>query len=213
MSDDVTEMDAGTPSATESTGAAARSSWDFGLMVATVAILGALGVQSLVGTLYSWWATRTIADWQQVGYPGFVTTMNAIAGPLLVALVVVMGLCVPKRLFSRGALIAVSAGLIAIGLAAWALTGSPSTGLAAYLLGSCTIQIAVVVLTLAGARSLKFVSESRLAKVGSGLLHLGFILVALDIAALQGTQWFMPGFWASFVLAMGGSALAFHAKR
>lgn len=190
-----------------------RTSWDFGLMVATVALLGALGVQSLAGTLYSWWATRTIEGWQQTGYPGFVEAMNAFAGPVLVALVIVMGLCVPKRLFARRALIAVSAGLVVVGLAAWAVTGKPATGLAAYLLGACAIQIAVVAMTLAGAKSLSFLTEVRLAKVGSGLLHLGFILVALDIAALQSTQWFLPGFWVAFALTVGGSALSFYAKR
>lgn len=190
-----------------------RTSWDFGLMVATVALLGALGVQSLGGTLYSWWATRTIADWQQTGYAGFVETMNAFAAPLLVALVIVMGLCVPKRLFARRALVGVSVALLMIGLATWAASGNPVTGLAAYLIGACAIQAAVVVMTLAGAPSLSYVTEARLAKVGSGLLHLGFILVALDIAALQGTRWFLPGFWAAFAFAIGGSGLSFYAKR
>ena len=189
-----------------------RSAWDFSLMVVTVALLGALGVQSLAGTLYSWWATRTIAEWQQSGYPAFVGVMNAAAAPMLVALVVVMGLCVPKRLFARRALVIVSVALVALGLGAWAATGRPVTGLAAYLLGACAIQVAVVAATLAGAGSLAFLREARLAKVGSGLLHLGFILVALDIAALQGGTWFLPVFWAALLLAVGGSAMSFYAR-
>ncbi|HEX9093033.1 MAG TPA: hypothetical protein VF902_03535, partial [Coriobacteriia bacterium] len=190
-----------------------RSTWDFTLMVATVGLLGALGVQSLAGTLYSWWATRTIAEWQQTGYPGFVDSMNAFAAPLLVALVVVMGLCVPKRLFERRALVGVSALLVLVGLGSWAATGRPTAGLAAYLLGACAIQIAVVVMTIAGAGSLAYLTEGRLTRAGSGLLHLGFILVALDIAALQGTAWFLPGFWVAFAATIGGSALSFYARR
>jgi hypothetical protein len=190
-----------------------RPTWDFALMIATVGLLGALGIQSLAGTLYSWWATRTIAGWQEQGYAGFVAMMNVIAAPLLVALVVVMGLCVPKRLFSRGALIVVSALLVVAGVAGWALTSRPAVGLAVYLLGAGAIQLAVVVMTVAGSPTLTFLTEGRVTKVGSGLLHLGFILVALDIAALQGTELFLPGFWVSFALTMGGSALSFYARR
>ena len=41
--------------------------------------------------------------------------MNEIAAPMIVALVVVMGLCVPKRLFSRRVLLWVSVAMVAAG--------------------------------------------------------------------------------------------------
>lgn len=190
-----------------------RWSWDFGLTVATVVLLGALGVQSLVGTLYAWWAYRTQPGWEATGYPGFVSAMNAVAAPLAVALVVVMGLCVPKRLFTRGALVAASLGGVAAGVVVWLITGSVATALAAYLGIAALTQVAVVVLTVAGAGGLRYLTDSATAKVGSGLLHLGFIIFALTVVALQSSSLMLPAFLASALLLTGGSALSFYARR
>ncbi len=189
-----------------------RAGWDFSLMVATVGLLGALGLQSLVGTLYSWWAYRTVPGWEQTGYAGFIDVMNLIAGPLVIALIVVMGLCVPKRLFSRRTLLAVSAGMLALGVGVSVVRGSFLTGLGVYLGVSAFIQVAVVVLTIADAGGLEYVTEGRLAKVGSGLLHLGFIVFALTIVALQSSSMMMLAFMTSGVLLTGGSAMSFYAR-
>lgn len=189
-----------------------RSSWDFVLMISTVVLLGGLGAQSLLGTLYSWWAYRTQSGWEQAGYAEFTGAMNLVAGPLVVALVVVMGLCVPKRLFSRRMLAVVSVAMVAVGLATWWITGSPATGLAVYLAEAALIQVAVVALTLGGATGLGYLTENRVAKAGSGLLHLGFILFALVVVALQASPLMLPVFWAASVLLVGGTALSFYAR-
>ncbi len=188
------------------------SGWDFLLMMLTVLLLGALGTQSLIGTLYAWWGYRTQPDFEMTAYPAFITVMNGIAGPLVVALVVVMGLCVPKRLLARRTLAVVSTVMVAAGVMTAAISGSMATGLAVYLGLAALIQVAVVVLTLAGAPSLAYVSESRIAKSGSGMLHLGFILFALVIVALQRSPYMLPVFYVSAALLTGGSALAFYAR-
>jgi hypothetical protein len=187
--------------------------WDFGLTVLTVALLASLGVQSFLGTIYVWWAERSVLGWEQTGYDGFVATMNAIAAPQLVALVVVMGLCVPKRLFRRRALIAVSGAMVAAGLVAALVTGRLATGLTLYLALAALIQVAVVVLTAAGAKGPSYLTEGRLTKLGSGLLHLGFIAFAIVVAALQRSELMMTGFWIATVLTMGGTLLSFYADK
>ncbi|MBE0477461.1 MAG: hypothetical protein IBX62_10220 [Coriobacteriia bacterium] len=189
----------------------ARWGWDFTLMVVTVGLLASLGLQSFLGTLYSWWAYRAVPGWEQFGYTGFVTAMNAVAAPQVVALVVVMGLCVPRRLFSRRVLAGVSAAMLGGGLAVWALAGSFAEGLAAYLLLAALIQLAVVALTVAGTRAPSYLTEGRLTKLGSGLLHLGIVLFAVVIVALQASPLMLPVFWASTVLVLAGSALSFYA--
>lgn len=191
---------------------AARRSWDFSLTVITVAMLGGIGLQSFIGTLYVWWAQRSIPGWDQgPGYAEFVTAMNAIAAPQIVLLVIVMGLCVPKRLFSRVVLMGVSAGMLLAGLGVWAFTRSLATGLAAYLALAGLIQIAVVVMTVAGVRGPSYLTEGRLTKTGSGLLHLGFIVFAFVVVALQTSNFMMPFFWAATVLTMLGTVLSFYA--
>ena len=189
-----------------------RGAWDYSLVVLTVVLLGALGVQSLLGTLYSWWAYRTTPGWEQAGQPAFIVLMNTIAAPIVIALVVVMGLCVPKRLLSRGALAIASVGMVCAGALVGLLTASVANGLTAYLVAAGTIQVLVIVLTLAGARGLGHLSESRLAKTGSGLLHLGFIVFALVVVALQRSALMLPASVAAAVLLTGGSALSFYAR-
>lgn len=189
-----------------------QRTWDFGLTVVTVVLLGSLGVQSFIGTLYVWWAQRTIPGWEQVSYGAYVAKMNALAAPQLILLVVVMGLCVPKRLFARGPLLLVSLAMVAVGIGAGALTGSLATGVTIYLALSALIQAGVVVLTAAGARGPSYLTEGRFTKLGSGLLHLGFILFAIVIAALQHSTWMLPVFWVSAVLITGGTAMSFWAS-
>jgi hypothetical protein len=190
-----------------------KRGWDFGLTVVTVAILGLLGVQSFVGTLYTWWAQRTIQGWEQTGYNDFVALMNQIAAPLVVALVVVMGLCVPKRLFERRALVLVSAGMVVAGVGIGAYSGSLQTGLGTYLALAALIQAAVVVLTIAGVRGPSYLTEGRLTKTGSGLLHLGFIGVAFVIVTLERSNLMLPVFAVSALCLAGGTALAFYADK
>ena len=190
-----------------------QKNWDFALTVITVALLGALGVQSFIGTLYVWWATSAVPGFEITGYGQFVWWMNAIAAPQVVALVIVMGLCVPKRLFGRTALVVVSGAMLAVALAAWAFTGSFQTGLAVYLALAALIQAGVVVLTVAGARGPSYLTEGRLVKTGSGLLHQGFIAFAFVVVALQRSAFMLPAFWIATTLTLLGTVLAFYADR
>lgn len=182
------------------------------LTAVTIGLMGSLGAQSLLGTVYAWWAHRSTPGWEQAGQPGFIGIMNAVAAPQVIALVIVMGLCVPKRLLSHKALLATSAGMVILGLVVAVITRSATTGLAAYLCAAGAIQTLVVVMTLAGARGLAYLSESRLAKAGSGLLHLGFIVMALVVVALQHSPLMLPVSLLSALLLTVGSALAFYAR-
>ncbi len=190
-----------------------QRAWDYALTVATVVILGLLGVQSFVGTIWVWWAQARNPLWEQTSYGAFVDAMNAIAAPQVVLLVVVMGLCVPKRLFSRTALLVISAGMVAAGIAVWGYTGSITKGLALYLALSALIQVAVVAMTAAGAKGPSYLTEGRLTKLGSGLLHLGFIVFAFVVTALQGSVFMEPVFWVSAVLTTVGTAMSFWAGK
>lgn len=190
-----------------------QRTWDFALTIVTVVLLGALGVQSFVGTLYTWWAIRTVPNWQQGGgYALYVDAMNAVATPLVVGLVVVMGLCVPKRLFSRLWLVWVSLGMVVAGAVVGVVAKSLVAGLTVYLLLAAAIQLAVVLLTVAGVRGPSYLTEGRLTRTGSGLLHLGFVLFAIVVVALQRSAMMAPVFWTSALLVIGGTSLSFYAN-
>lgn len=191
-----------------------QRTWDFGLTVLTVVLLASLGIQSFVGTLWVWVSERTYPAWSQgAAYATYMQTMNLIAAPQVIALVVVMGLCVPKRLFSRSMLLGVSAGMVAVGVVAGLLSGSLGRGLAVYLGLAAVIQLAVVLMTIAGVRGPSYLTEGRLTKTGSGLLHLGFLLFGIVVVALQRSSLMLPVFWTSAVLVAAGTALSFYANR
>jgi hypothetical protein len=185
--------------------------WDFALMVATLVFLAALGVQSIIGTGYAWWAENSIPGWQQAGYTGYVAVMNVVAAPSVLGLVVVLGLCVPKRVLSRTALLVVSTGLVLAGLVGWVATGSLATGLGVYLVLASLLQAAVVVMTFLGAGSLTYMTEGRIVKTGSGLLHMGFLVFALVVVSLQQSPLMLPVFALSALLVTGGTVLSFYA--
>lgn len=188
--------------------------WDFSLTVATVVLLGGIGLQSFVGTLYVWWAGNAVPGWDSgPGYNAFVNVMNGIAAPQIVALVVVMGLCVPKRLFSRSLLMWISLAMLFAGVGVWAYTESIPDGLGAYLILAALIQVAVVVMTIAGVRGPSYLTRGRLTKTGSGLLHLGFIIFALVVVSLQESELMLPVFWTAAVLTILGTLLSFYADK
>jgi hypothetical protein len=190
-----------------------RRGWDFSLTIITVVLLASLGLQSFIGTLYVWWAQTTIPNWEQTSYDAYVTLMNLLAAPQLVALVVVMGLCVPKRLFTRRTLVMVSAAMVAAGAFAGFASGSLATGVTVYLGFAALIQLAVVLLTAAGASGPSYLTEGRLTKLGSGLLHLGFIVFGIVVAALQRSAFVLPVFWVATVLITLGTIMSFYANR
>lgn len=191
-----------------------QRTWDFALTILTVLLLASLGVQSFLGTIWVFISERTVPAWDQsADYLAYVAKMNAIAAPQILALVVVMGLCVPKRLFSRRVLVGVSAAMIVVGVVSWLVTANLGLGLAIYLGLAAVIQIGVVVMTVAGVRGPSYLTEGRLTKTGSGLLHLGFILFAIVVVSLQRSPFMLPVFSASALLVTVGTALAFYADK
>jgi hypothetical protein len=190
-----------------------RAGWDFILMMITVVLLAALGAQSLVGALYAWWAQRAVEGWTQTAaYASYVSLMNAVAAPLVGALVVVLGLCVPKRLFARRTLLAVSAAMVVVGVAVGALTRSLQAVLGAYLVAAALLQAVVVALTFGRAGGMSYLTQGRGRRLGSALLHLGFILSTLVVVALQDSPLMLPVVFAGALLLAGGSAMSFYAR-
>jgi len=190
-----------------------QRAWDFGLTVITVALLAGLGLQSFLGTIYVWWMQRTVPNWEVTSSSAYISTMNLIAAPMLILLVVAMGLCVPKRLLSRRALVVVSVLMVIAGVAAGIVAGSLGAAVTVYLSLAALIQVAVVALTAAGARGPSYLTEGRLTRLGSGLLHLGFIMFGIVVAGLQRSPFMLTVFWVSTVLMVGGSMLSFYADR
>lgn len=184
--------------------------YDLALILVTAGLLLALGALCVYGTAHSFLASRADPEWTATAaYERYLGRMNGLAYPLVAGLVLTMGLCIPKRLIPPRLQTPAGATLLALAAAASA-AGGPRAGLAAVMLVSLVLQAAVTALALARSPRLFFERAAHGARLGSALLHLGFVLVAVDLAVLNDSPWHMALFWAAAVLMMAGTALAFY---
>lgn len=186
--------------------------YDFVLIILTVALLALLGGLCVYGTVHSFLASRADPGWARTPlYDAYVDLMNGVAYPLIIALLVVMGLCIPKRIVARRDLLWTS--LIIVGAAgAVTITLGATAGLTFLLVTSAVLQGAVTVATILRRGNLFYRKRAFAAQVGSALLHLGFVLVVLDISVLEpaGVAVAMPMFWAATILMLIGITLTFY---
>jgi hypothetical protein len=187
-------------------------SYDYVLAIISIVLLATIGVVSLYGTGFSWLSSLRSPEWTQTFlYSQYLDNMNRTAAPFVLALVIVLGLCIPKRLFSRRRMLLVSAAMVAASLVI-ALVFEPLWGLGFLLAVGTVIQTVVVILTIFRVGSLRFEREGFLASLGSGLLHLGFVVFLFDFILLQGFSSHIAIFWVSAVLISLGSLLSFYSS-
>jgi hypothetical protein len=177
--------------------------WDLALVLLTAGTLAAFGVLALWG-MFRYKAQAALPGWDVAAHQQL---MNRLAAPLLVLLILWLVLCIPKRLFSRGALLACSGATLAAGLAALPF-GGVRLALGVILGLSTLLQAFILALVLAGAR-LRFTGRGLALRSGSTLIHLGLALFTLDLVALQGSRWHIPIFWVATAALTAGCVLTF----
>ena len=183
---------------------------NFILILTTIAVLSAIGILFIFGSGYSWVQSIQIGEWRQTPlYQDYVTSMNLAVLPLAVILVVVMGLCIPKRLLGGKALLQAMGALLAATVVAAALLG-PKLGMGFLLVAAILIQIVVIGMTLAGDRRLSYETQGFFVQMGSALLHLGFIVFLFDFIILSGSPAHLDVFWLATALIGIGMVLCFY---
>ncbi len=181
--------------------------WDLALVLLTAGTLASFGVLALWG-MFHYKSMATLPGWD---VRAFQEMMNRLAAPFVLLLILWLVLCIPKRLFSRRALLVYSGGILAAGAAALPALGlRPALGLVLGL--SAALQAVILALVLAGRR-LHFAGRGLALASGSSLAHLGIVLFTLDLVSLQGSPWHIPLFWVSTTLLTAGSILTFYVAR
>lgn len=181
--------------------------WDITLTLLTSLTLAAFGILCLFGMFHYKYASPS-PSWSVTAYQ---MMMNRLAAPLTILLILWLVLCIPKRLFSRKTLFGYSAAVVGVSLAAYPLLGL-AAALSIALLLSSALQTIILLLVVFGA-SLKFSRRGLAVRIGSSLIHLGFVLFILDLTMLQGSPWHLPLFWVGTVLMTGGCVLTFYFPR
>ncbi len=184
------------------------------LIVATIVILAAVGIAFIFGTTFSWVMSETDTIWRQTAlYQDYVNIMNLAVGPMVIALVVVLGLCIPKRLFTGVRLLQLMGALLALTLVISVALGL-RLGISALLSVAMLMQVAVISLTLFGSKRLVYEVTGFYIQIGSALLHMGLILFLFDLiligdAAVQRTL-HLNIFWVATVFIGLGMILVFY---
>ncbi len=185
-----------------------RGSFDFYLILATVAVLFIISVICVYGMFYF-----KFAELQNMAPPlkvAYMEKMNEVITPFLIGLIVLLGICVPKRLLPTVWLLRFALFLV-LAAAAAVLIFNFKVGLVVVLISSLILQLAVLGMALAGSEWLNFSKKGYWVRVGSSLVHLALILFVLDLFFYQYHWLHLALFWVTTGAAVLGMMFCFYA--
>jgi hypothetical protein len=186
--------------------------YDYTLIIATVTILLAIGLVSLYSIGYYHDAAQEDPGWSGTPkFAGYLETMNTLSFPLVVALLIALGLCIPKRVVPRQGLKRISALILGATVLVYVLRGI-SAGLGLLLIIAIAVQTGSLALTIAKRGRLVYEKEGYLVQLGSAMLHLGVIVLIFDIALLRAHALHITIFWVSTTLLLLGMFFSFYGR-
>jgi len=184
--------------------------YDFILTIATVFILALIGAIFTYGTIISFINSLADPQWTSTTlYSRYLIRMNSLALPLFLLLLIVFGLCIPKRLISKNILIIISIFLAGAAIMVGIFV-KPIIGFSVFLFSSILIQLYVIGAIVLNSKILLFQREGKIVRLGSGLLHLGFLVFLYDIVFLQNNSLHITIFWISAILIVSGNTMSFY---
>jgi hypothetical protein len=184
-----------------------KKSYDLYLILATTLVLFIISSICIYAMFYF-----KIAQIQQMApaiKAEYMEGMNTVVAPFVVGLILLLGICIPKRLLSttwlnRFALV------LTVAVMAIAAAHDMKMALLVLLAASLTLQVVVLIMAVLGSRHLNFERKGYWLRVGSSLIHLGLILFILDLFFYE-----MPGlhlvlFWVTTVSTTLGMGFCFY---
>lgn len=186
-----------------------KQSLDYYLILATVAVLFALSVICVFSMFY-----YKFADVQQMAPAAkmaYLTRMNQVVSPFVISLILLLGICVPKRLLSTGWLVrfGIVLGLAGFGMSIWK---GMTAGLIVVLTASLALQLVVLVMAVAGSKQLHFEKSGYWVRLGSSLIHLGLILFVLDLLLYKHLSLHLFLFWVTTGSSVLGMLFCFYSQ-
>lgn len=182
---------------------------NFILILLTVIILSIIGIIFIIGTIYG---SLQTPSWENSAiYEVYLDRMNVAVMPFVVSLLVVLGICIPKRLFTGFALLKINGVLLGAALIVSIFT-TAKTGLIFLLFIASILQLIVIVLTIVGSKRLKFERPGFFLQIGSALLHLGLIVFLFDFMALGDHPDHLLFFWIATTFIGIGMAFSFYSQ-
>ncbi len=184
-------------------------SLDYYLILSTVGVLFAISVICVYGMFYF-----KFASIQQLPAPekmAYMNQMNTVIAPFIIGLILLLGICVPKRLLPARWLngVAVALGVVCTMVSVWM---GVKIGLIVVLTASLLLQLVVLGMAVAGSTHLHFEKSGYWVRVGSSLIHLGFILFVLDLLLYRHLTLHLFLFWVTTGSSVLGMLFCFYSQ-
>jgi len=184
-----------------------KRSYDFYLILATALVLFIISVICIWAMFY--FKMANIQQLPPTVKADYLESMNNMVAPFVICLILLLGICVPKRLLSIRWLNRF-AGFLGIVVLTVAIGFNVKMGLLVVLVGAFGLQATVLVLAIAGSEQLHFEKKGYWLRVGSSLVHLGLILFILDIFLYKMQTLHLVLFWITTVSATSGMGICFY---
>ncbi len=184
-------------------------SYDYVLILATVAVLFAISVLCIYGMFAFKFAQ--IQNLPPAAKLAHMERLNRLAAPLIIALITLLGICIPKRLLPTRWLNRFAVLLLATAGTVGGVYGV-RPALLVILTASLVLQLAVLALAVAGSGLLRFERSGYWLRLGSTLMHLGLILFVLDLFFFRRPLLHLALFWTTTVATTAGMLCCFYAQ-
>lgn len=186
-----------------------KGSFDYYLILATVGVLFAISAICVSGMFY--FKLALVQQLPPVEKTVYMNRMNTVVAPFIIALILLLGICVPKRLLPVRGLVWFSAvlSIAAVIVSAWF---GLKMGLVTVLSASLLLQFIVLMMAVTGSEHLRFEKSGYWVRVGSSLVHLGLILFVLDLLLYNYLTLHLVLFWVTTFSAVLGMIFCFYAQ-
>ena len=186
-----------------------KASLDYYLILATVMVLFVISVICVYGMFYFKMAQiHQLPAGEKLAY---MNNMNMVVSPFLIGLILLLGICVPKRLLPVKWL-SWFAGVLAVAAVSVSLWLGVKFGLVVVLVASFVPQLVVLGMAAAGSQRLHFEKSGYWVRLGSSLVHLGIILFVLDLFFYRNQQLHLLLFWVTTGATVLGMIFCFYSQ-
>lgn len=186
-----------------------KSAFDFYLILATALVLFAISLISIYGMFY--FKIAQIHEMAPAVKFSYMNRMNVYVTPFIIGLILLLGICVPRRLLPKTWLKWVTVLLILVTVLTGIAAGIRAS-LLAILAASLAVQVIVLIMALFGSKNLHFQKKGYWVRLGSALIHLGFILLVLDLLLYQHRILHLFLFWITTGASVAGMVFCFYAE-
>ena len=186
-----------------------QGSYDFYLILATALVLFIISVICIYGMFYFKFAQ--IHQMAPVIKASYMNRMNTVIAPFLICLILLLGICVPKRMLPTSWLNRVTVLLIVL-VVGISLVMGIKNGMLFILAAALILQTAVLGLALGGSKNLHFEKKGYWVRVGSSLIHLGLILFVFDLFFYEKQTLHLFLFWVTTGATLFGMVFCFYAE-